>query len=805
MENRPRGRQTHNVGGSGSVNKRGSGLGTGPVGTSRPTSSRPSSSYSSGNYGGPSPANGPVRRSGGGFKLAPVILILVIFFVAKSFFGGNGGSMIDTGSTLGGNGNSALNTMVTVMQLFGGLDYTTTTTEYSSPASSSGYNNFGFTTSSSKLDTSVAPGSRAKRTNIIGNGRDDVTIMVYMCGTDLESKNGMASSDIKEMCAASLSDNVNVIIYTGGTNQWKISGISNRTNQIYKVQNGNLICLEDNMGNKSMVDPSTLTEFIRYCTTNFPANRQELIMWDHGGGSISGYGYDEKVGSGSMTLAGIDKALRNSGATFDFIGFDACLMGTVENGLMLSKYADYMIASEETEPGVGWYYTNWLTALSKNTSMPTIEIGKNIIDDFVDVCNYKCNGQKTTLSIVDLAELEKTVPSELKEFAVSTNNLIKNDNYKVVSNARANSKEFAVSSKIDQIDLVDFAKRLGTAEGTDLANAILGAVKYNRSASCVSDANGLSIYFPYKKSGKVRQIVQTYDAIGMDSEYARCIQEFASLETCGQQATGGTTTSPLDTLFGTGSSSSSNMSGDLLGTLLSSFLRSNNLDGSTLTADRAAAYISNNHLNDSHLTWTTNSEGRKVLAFDENDWSMTETIDLNVYYDDGEGYIDLGMDNILNYDNAGNLYGEYDGTWLSINGQVVAYYHTDTVESGNDYVISGYIPAMLNGERVEIIVEFSNDNPYGVITGARYVYKGDVEVETVAKSMFGLQPGDKVDFICDYYTYDGRYSDSYYLGDTMTLGNTLELGNIAIDESKVSATYCVTDIYQQKYWTDVIE
>ena len=73
-----------------------------------------------------------------------------------------------------------------------------------------------------------------------------------------------------------------------------------------------------------------------------------------------------------MTLKGIDQALDSGGVYFDFIGFDTCLMGTVENALMLTAHADYLIASEETEPGLGWYYTNWLSRLSANTSMPTI-------------------------------------------------------------------------------------------------------------------------------------------------------------------------------------------------------------------------------------------------------------------------------------------------------------------------------------------------------------------------------------------------------------------------------------------------
>ena len=129
-----------------------------------------------------------------------------------------------------------------------------------------------------------------------------------------------------------------------------------------------------------MTKPDTLTGFIQWCNQNYPANRRELIFWDHGGGSISGYGYDEKnPGSGSMTLSGINQALKNAGVTFDFIGFDACLMATVETALMLDDYADYMIASEETEPGVGWYYTNWLTELSADPSMSTLEIGKREI------------------------------------------------------------------------------------------------------------------------------------------------------------------------------------------------------------------------------------------------------------------------------------------------------------------------------------------------------------------------------------------------------------------------------------------
>ena len=41
---------------------------------------------------------------------------------------------------------------------------------------------------------------------------------------------------------------------------------------------------------------------------------------------------------------------------FEFIGFDACLMGTIETANIMASYADYMYGSQEMEPGSGWDY-----------------------------------------------------------------------------------------------------------------------------------------------------------------------------------------------------------------------------------------------------------------------------------------------------------------------------------------------------------------------------------------------------------------------------------------------------------------
>ena len=795
----PTGRSRNVTGPGKGVQRRGSGLGTGPVGSgSFGGGRRPSGSgvnLSSGSQG-PRPGRVPRRAAGGG---GLAVVVMIVFFIIKSLMG--------SGSS--GAGSSS----------FAGNSQTPSIAGLSSPlfaSVSSTSSQWGSDRNTGILDRSVSPDARDKYTNILGNGKDVVTIMVYMCGTDLESKGGMATNDLMEMAAATLSPNVNVIVYTGGCKGWKNSIVSSSVNQIYRVVGGGkLECLEMSRGSGAMTDPKTLVDFIDYAHSNYPANRNMLIFWDHGGGSVSGYGYDEKNPStGSMDLAEIDSALTKTGLKFDFIGFDACLMATVETDMMACGHADYLIGSEETEPGIGWYYTNWLNALSKNPSMETIDIGKMIIDDFVDTCDEKCRGQKTTLSIVDLAEFEATIPDDFKEFCAGTQELIAGGNYRTVADARTGSREFATSSRIDQIDLVDFAKGIGSEEGDALAKTILSAVKYNRTSSSITNAYGVSIYFPYNsKPGKVSQAINTFERVGIGDEYSDCIREFASLESSGQAMSysGGNSGSPLSLLSG-GSSQSAYGSlsqltspagmSDLL-SLISSFASSDLSGGRAMTDTETAEYISGNHFDPSVLSWKTDGD-RRYIPISEEQWEYVNTVDLAMYYDDGSGYVDLGLDNIFDIDIDGNLIADVDGSWFSIEDQPVAFYHTDSFMNSGVMITTGYVPAFLNGEPVKLEIIFDNKNPDGYIAGARIDYK-DTANETEARGLIELQPGDEIDFVCDYYTYNGEYEDSYYLGDRLVIDDP---ENIKLSYTYVGgeylAMYRFTDIYDGEYWTEVV-
>lgn len=848
MDPRSSNREKVTTGESKGVHRRGEGLGTGPVGRQDGYVGRKTGSSGGGNR---------AAQIGGGSGALVVVIIIIFMLFGR---GGDSGTSVDNGlnndittsssdtvsnnsssnNNVDNSGNSSTGNSSNSSASYG--DITSLFGGFSGAATSTGWQNG--LNNTQKLNTEVSPLAREKRTQIIGNGQDVITIMVYDCGTDLESRSGMATNDISEMAQADIPDNINIILFTGGCNGWKTNGISNKVSQIYRVKKGKIELLEEDLGDKVMTDPNTLVEFIKYCSNNFPANRQELIFWDHGGGSLSGYGYDEKhKSSGSMNLAQIDQALRSSDQVFDFIGFDACLMATYETAFMTSKYADYLIASEETEPGIGWYYTKWLNALGQNTSMPTIEIGKNIVDGFVEECNRVCGSQKTTLSVIDLSEFSETVPSKMNAFASSATGLIKGDDFKVVSDARAGAREFAVSSKIDQIDLVNFANTIGNNESKELSDAILSAVKYNRTSNSMTNAYGVSIYFPYKKASKVDSATAINSAIGVDNEYNTCIKAFAGLETTGQISAGGQG-SPLGSLFGTSSGSGFTSGGDAIGTLLGAFLGGGKSiegidrdatqfmdDPDAFDANQASQYVGNNQFDPTSLVWTTDNDGRHLLDIPKEQWQLIQNLQVNMFVDDGEGYVDMGLDNLYYFTEDGKLIGDTDNTWFSIDHQPVAFYYEDTTTitddtSGENTIIQGRVPAYVDGVRCNLIIIFDNEHPSGYIAGARYDYTDDIDgfgteaIEDesgvsgngakdvsdmpVAKAMTEIEEGTKIDFICDFYDYDENYQDSYMLGDQWTYSKNAVLSYEDVG-AKTRITYLLTDMYNSEYWTPAIE
>jgi hypothetical protein len=174
----------------------------------------------------------------------------------------------------------------------------------------------------------------ATRSFTVTNNHNYWTIMVYMMGdNNLSNK---VDVDLNSMEDAVLTNNTVVVMADyGGTTGAKRGKI------IHDADTGHVTSPLTNLGSINMGNPSTLSNFIQWSVSAYPADHYALVLWDHGGGL---YG----VGSGeNLYPKQIRQAITDSGIHLDIVTFDACLMGMAEVAYELRDVADYMTASEQ--------------------------------------------------------------------------------------------------------------------------------------------------------------------------------------------------------------------------------------------------------------------------------------------------------------------------------------------------------------------------------------------------------------------------------------------------------------------------
>lgn len=623
-------------------------------------------------------------------------------------------------------------------------------------------------------------------TQYIGNGLDTVTIMLYLCGSDLESAYGCATNDLNEILDAYVGTNVNIVIETGGASDWQNNTISNQTNQRYLISSEGFFRLEDNLGQKDMTSPETLGDFIRYCSVNYPANRNILILWDHGGGSVSGYGYDElfdMYNGDSMTLPELKYALELGGAKFEIIGFDACLMATIETGYVLKDFADYMLASQKMEPGSGWYYTNWITEISYNPSMPAEDLARVIIDDFIVSTAYESYVAEGTLSFINLNKIDELY-NQMLEYFSAAGQTINDGGFAEVSRARAyaaSSGGRSLQSDYDHVDIVALAQNLVNSESQGLIDAVEDAVVYFKYCN-TSNVNGMTVYFPYTDLSYFSSIVDMYTQIGMDDRYIGFLSDFISVMVGGQ-----------NTVTGPGYSDPNESWSAQEDWSLYDWFDDELVSSYEYYYEQTAGYYYD-------LILTEKGDGY-VLSLTDEEWNIVVGIEFQVYLDDGYGYRYLGSDNIYTFDEDGDLIITFDNTWVTVDGQTVAFYAEEEVitEDGFWYTC-GSSPAYLNDVPVDVIIMWDDYNPTGYIVGARYYYDGAIS----QKGYVPIIDGDVLTFVFDYYDYDYEYEGSYYCFDPMTVYGEPVVSYDDIGYGDCIVYYKLTDIYGNQYWTEPI-
>ena len=606
---------------------------------------------------------------------------------------------------------------------------------------------------------------RDYRTQIKGGGEDVVTLMLYLCGSDLETRGAAATIDLLEIVMADLgeTENLNIIVETGGAKEWATDAMDPELNQRWQVANNDIYLLES-FEAKNMTKGSTLQDFITYSSENFPADRYMLVLWDHGGGTVGGYAYDERFNNdGLMPISELDDALAGAGVAFDMIGFDCCLMGTAETAFMVEKYADYMVASQRVEPGLGWHYTPWVEALAKNTSMPTAELGKLIVDSYMAECSSVFGSSELTLSVTDLTYVPMLFDALYGFLPEIQSELLEGDMFVTASKSMGSDR--AMQTEYDLIDLNFLVDIMGGSE--KLEGLMQQCIAYN--GTNIDNYSGLCMYLPYTNLDEVRDALDICQSIGIDVQYQDFLIAFANIMLGGQAHNAG-----------------------------AYFDLSEWMDSGWVDEDMWAEledFYNDNYYDETALEIVEKGEDW-VLSMPPEAWSLITDVGLRMFYDDGEGYVDLGLEGTLAFDEDGDLPLAFYSTWLALNGNIVPFYQ----EVYTPVFTYGYVPIVIEGLDAELILASDLERPEGYVAGWRLAG----EAGETQKGLFEAWEGMTFDIVYDYWTYEFEFIDTVVM-HTITLdGKTDVVGYEYVPNGEYYGCFELWDIYQNIYMTETL-
>lgn len=363
------------------------------------------------------------------------------------------------------------------------------------------------------------------------------TLMIYMIGSDLEAQAGAGTRDLQEIAESGVDlDRVNVVVYAGGSPHWHNDTASAEDHTLmYLTADG--FSQAATTAASSMGGPECLTNFLNYGVANFPADEYALILWDHGDGPVIGYGKDMLFDNDSLTLQEMSQALENSPFGEDqklsWVGFDACLMSSAELTCVWAPYANYLVASQETEPSFGWDYA----FLSRLGLEDTPTLLHTLTDSYLSTCleYYESRGYEnrdTTLACMDLSyapQLNEAINALFSKAAPEVA-----ANYNTLTGKRVQTRALgraSTGSEYDLIDLYDMAAQLQDVypeETAAIQTIVDNMVIVN--ATNAENCCGLSLYYPfYNKYYFEESWGDVYAQLGIFPEYSTYLQNYQAI------------------------------------------------------------------------------------------------------------------------------------------------------------------------------------------------------------------------------------------------------------------------------------
>lgn len=274
--------------------------------------------------------------------------------------------------------------------------------------------------------------------------------------------------------------------------------------------------------------PQVMRAALDYVQRNVESKHFMVDLWNHGNG-WRGISYDDNPHA-SLDMGELKQALSGLPKKVDILSADACLMATKEVADTAKAVgADFLVGSEELEPGTGWDYTDLLTRASKlfegGKEVSAEQLSKVIQDSYAAGPTDNVTMSVTNLSKLDALNQKLNVFSDALLKAGGLQN-------KALRAAYDQSLRFDDKS---QMDLGDFARRIAKSpqEATLKAAAeqllkTLAETTVEKGAkggdSRYGAATGLSIYAPkgmvereYQQPGsswlssRWNNVIATYD------------------------------------------------------------------------------------------------------------------------------------------------------------------------------------------------------------------------------------------------------------------------------------------------------
>ena len=610
-------------------------------------------------------------------------------------------------------------------------------------------------------DVPDAPGQGDPVQPAADGGDESWAIYWYLCGSDLEGDGGFATDDLAELMEVELPENVTVVIQTGGASTWwnDLIDADKLQRWVYDSQG---LTLVDEQPSASMGEASTLADFLSFANENYPASRKAVLFWNHGGGSVSGAAFDELYDLDSLTLDEMYAAFSSvwpenaAQPPLELIGFDTCLMATVDVAHVFSGLARYMVASEETEPANGWYYTGWAGALAEDPAMDGAALGKIICDTYYEGCQAVGTEENATLSLVDLTRTGPLLEA-YESFGAEALAAACQDPSFFTQFARvaAKSENYGGNTRqqgyTNMVDLGSMARQ--SADMLDSSAAVLSAlddcVLYQVRGKYRAEATGLSCYYSY--NGDVDDF-NGYISVGAGEAF----KYFYAYELTGQ----------LDE------------------------------DGMAYVADAAGLELTELPTVQTveRMDWdgaplTLSEQGNAVLTLGPEAEEVLAGIGFSLYYVDEEAdmMLLLGTDNDMTADWENGVFSDnFRGVWGSIDGCIV--YMELSFES-EDYNIYS-VPVLLNGEEYNLQVAYDFTESEWYILGAR---RGIDESGMADKELRLLQEGDELTTIWYLSSLSGEDDPEPYAAETLTVTADTAFAETALSDGLYAMVFEMTD------------